>query len=122
METLLKIFDRVKQVEGIDSDYKLAKSLNTTGANISKWKSKSKIPYDVLHEYCNSSGVSIEWVLNGEGPVYRKELNLSEEVDRLKDENKTLKDDLKKMDDFLDLVEERRSRNRRDPLPGVEGT
>lgn len=121
METIIEIFDRAKLVEGIDSDYKLAKVLNTTGANISKWKAKSKIPYDVLHEYCERRHLSFEWLINGVGPIYINELEVSAELERLRSENQQLKADIKKIDEFIELVEERRHRNSRGGVPGLEG-
>jgi len=48
-------------------------------------------------------------------------LKLRNEILSLKKENQSLRDEVKKIDEALELASERRRRDSRNPLPGIEG-
>ncbi len=72
MVTIKKILDRIKIVEGVDSDYKVAQILNVSPPYISKWRVNGIISYKILHKYCQTKGVSFDWLLTGEGEMFLK--------------------------------------------------
>ena len=72
MRSIKNILNRIKAVEGIDSDYKLAQIFDLTPSYISTWRKRGTIPYKELHKYCQTKGVSFDWLLTGEGEMFLK--------------------------------------------------
>ena len=87
MLTIYKIIDRIKTVEGVDSDYKVSKILNVSPPYISKWRVNGTISYKILHKYCQTKGISFDWLLTGDGEMFLKhpkETTLDEEAAQLR--------------------------------------
>jgi len=43
--------------------------LNVTPPYISKWRKRGTIPYKELHKYCQTKGISFDWLLTGDGEM-----------------------------------------------------
>lgn len=73
--TLLRtIFARIKAVEGLRYDKELAVPLHTTAYNITNMKTRDSIPWTQLVQYCRERQISLEWLVNGQGPAFRHDL------------------------------------------------
>jgi len=84
MVSIKDIIDRIKLVEGVGTDYKVAKCLGVTSPYISKWRNRQTIPYQVLHEYCISKNLSLDWLLTGEGDMYLPDTQRQTTATRIK--------------------------------------
>lgn len=67
---LRDILDRLKQVEQVSSDVDLADPLMTSRRNISAWKERQSVPWEKLVAYCHRQQISLEWLINGRGPIF----------------------------------------------------
>ena len=81
-------------------------------------KGERNIPSDVLIKLAEL-GYDVNWLLTGAGNMRIEEP--SDEIVKLRKENQSLRDEVKKIDDFLEQSAERRRRDSRNPLPGIEG-
>jgi Bacteriophage CI repressor helix-turn-helix domain. len=63
------ILNRFKQVKKIHSDADLAEYLGITKSNLSNWRSRNSIDYDLL--FTNCEGINLDWLINGEGEMLR---------------------------------------------------
>jgi len=118
MNTFLDILERLKELEDFRFDAQVCELLGSTKTQLNNWKTRNTIPYEKLFTYCESREVSMNWLLSGEGPVHL----MDKEMESLRDENQSLKDEVKKIDEILEQDSERCSRrNSSDPLPGIEG-
>lgn len=71
MRDLQGIIDRMKESLNIKTDVQLAKALNIKGNGVvSTWKVREKIPYRECDVISEMTGVSIEWLLSGNGAKY----------------------------------------------------
>lgn len=71
---LKEILARLQIVFRATGDIELANAIGIRSSNIANWRFRSSIPYDTLISICGAKGLSIEWVFNGTGPVYRSDL------------------------------------------------
>ncbi|CAG8865564.1 hypothetical protein PS627_01482 [Pseudomonas fluorescens] len=62
---------RLKQITGTTSDAALAKVLEISPQTLSSWKSRNRIPYSLCVEIAMREGVSLDWLLLGEGAQQR---------------------------------------------------
>ncbi len=76
--TLRDILDRLKEIEHIKNDVDLATPLNTNKRNISAWKERDSIPWGKLIDYCHSKHISLEWLINGIGPITVSKIMVAE--------------------------------------------
>jgi hypothetical protein len=74
-ETLVRtIFNRIKEIERFTYDADLALPLKTSKARVEQWKTRGTIPWENIVEYTRERQVSLEYLVNGHGPVRRAEL------------------------------------------------
>ncbi len=71
---LRQIFNRMKDLEGVNNDVDLAAPLKTNKRNISAWKERGTIPWEILAAYCSEQQVSLEWLINAQGPRFVAEM------------------------------------------------
>ena len=62
------ILDRIREVEGLNSDVDVARLLGSKIRNISAWKQRETIPWNYLIPYSRRRGFSLEWLVYGNGP------------------------------------------------------
>lgn len=70
-ENILEIIDRIKDRKGLRDDDEVAYVLGMTKGNLSSYKTRGAIPYYYLSKFCRQEGLSIDWLLTGEGPMRR---------------------------------------------------
>jgi hypothetical protein len=75
---LREIINRLKELEGVSGDLDLAIPLKVTKRNVSSYKERGTIPWEVLLEYGRRRKVSMEWLLNGRGPIDNEILAVAE--------------------------------------------
>lgn len=63
------IISRLRDAHKVSNNKELAASLNLNPSNVSGWKLRNKIPYKELCETAIEKGVSINWLLTGEGEI-----------------------------------------------------
>jgi phage repressor protein C with HTH and peptisase S24 domain len=64
-----EVVSRLRAVYKCRNNKELAEKLNIFPANISKWKSRNTIPYKEVCETSVEKGVSVNWLLTGQGEV-----------------------------------------------------
>jgi hypothetical protein len=67
------VLTRLKQITGTKSDASLSLALNVSPQTLSSWKGRDSTPYSLCVEIAQSHGVSLDWLLLGEGPILRQE-------------------------------------------------
>lgn len=65
------VVHRLKQATGTSSDAALAKVLDISPQTLSSWKSRDRIPYALCVDLALRKGVSLDWLLLGEGGPLR---------------------------------------------------
>lgn len=66
-KNIFEIVERIKKLKGYKTDREVAESLKMTLGALSNHKTRRTIPYDALSSFCESEGVSFDWLLTGEG-------------------------------------------------------
>ncbi len=64
---VLAVLARLKAVLGVTSDAELAAALATSPQTVSSWKRRESVPYALCVEVSDSHGISLDWLLKGEG-------------------------------------------------------
>jgi len=82
------ILDRIKQHEGTRNDKDVAKLFNVSAENLSRWKTRNRIPFEELLEYSMNSDVNFNWLLFGthafpEKSFQSKEVFIDEIIENL---------------------------------------
>lgn len=75
---LREILDRLKQIERVNNDTDLCTPLKVTKLNIASYKSRGSIPWEKLLEYGRRKKISMEYILNGRGPVENDRFGVAE--------------------------------------------
>lgn len=74
MNSVEDIIERMQTVSGVKSDVELAKYLGITSSNtISSWKKRQSKPYAYCEYISQKEGVTIDWLLTGEGVKFKKD-------------------------------------------------
>ncbi|MBI5286351.1 MAG: helix-turn-helix domain-containing protein [Deltaproteobacteria bacterium] len=84
----IKIIDRLKGLRGLKSDTAIAEMLGMGQSTFAERKRRNSIPYGEIINFCDKEGLSLDWLLAGEGPQYReekKEITACHETPRLVD-------------------------------------
>ena len=68
-----QILGRLLLVLAAKNESELAKLLDTTSSNISTWKKRGSIPLAICEQLARQRGLSMDWLLYGEGPMHRGE-------------------------------------------------
>ena len=66
---------RLRSVTGSNTDMALASYLEIKPNTISGWKARQKIPFEECFNVSKREGVSLDWILTGEGEMYKKKPN-----------------------------------------------
>ncbi|KAB0502367.1 helix-turn-helix domain-containing protein [Pseudomonas moorei] len=65
------VLTRLKQITGTTSDASLSSALKISPQTLSSWKGRDSTPYSLCVDIAQARGISLDWLLLGEGPVLR---------------------------------------------------
>lgn len=65
------VLERLKVLFNAASDSALARLIEATPQTISTWKSRNSIPYAKCVEVSKEKNISLDWLLTGQGEMYR---------------------------------------------------
>lgn len=68
---LVAVLSRLKHITASDTDAALSKALGVSPQTLSSWKVRNSIPYSICVEMAARLGISLDWLLMGEGPQLR---------------------------------------------------
>jgi len=66
-----EVLARMKLVTQSTTDSGLSASLGVSPQTVSSWKGRDSIPYAICVDLANQYGISLDWLLVGEGPRLR---------------------------------------------------
>lgn len=69
--SLSAILHRMKDLTGARTDAELSKALGISPQTLSSWKIRESIPYALCMELAQEQGVSLDWLLLGDGQQNR---------------------------------------------------
>lgn len=78
-KSLDAVLDRLMTVFTVDSDSELARKLGVNRQTLGSWRSRQSIPYALCVNVSEAEGVSLDWLLTGEGAMLRGVSVASEE-------------------------------------------
>ena len=61
------VIDRMKEAAGVRTNDELAGLLGLRSGAVSNWRTRNSIPLDQLVEYAAQRGVSLDWLILGQG-------------------------------------------------------
>ena len=76
------VLARLKQVTGTKTDASLSSALQISPQTLSSWRGRDSTPYSLCVEIAQTRGISLDWLLLGEGPVLRQTVTDSSETDQ----------------------------------------
>lgn len=65
------VLDRLMTVFSVDNDSELARKLHVNRQTLGSWRSRQSIPYSLCVNLSDTVGISLDWLLAGEGPMLR---------------------------------------------------
>lgn len=65
------VLDRLKQITGTKTDASLSSALQISPQTLSSWKGRDSTPYALCVDIAQARGISLDWLLLGEGPIQR---------------------------------------------------
>jgi len=70
-KSLDAVLERLMTVFAVDSDSELARKLDVNRQTLGSWRSRQSIPYALCVNVSEAEGVSLDWLLTGEGRMLR---------------------------------------------------
>ncbi len=65
------VLDRLHLVYGVKNDSQLCDAVGTPRATLGNWRNRDSVPYPLCVSVAESKGISLDWLLTGEGVVSR---------------------------------------------------
>lgn len=65
------VLTRLKLITGTSTDTALSSALNISPQTLSSWKGRDSTPYAICIDIAQTRGISLDWLLLGEGPILR---------------------------------------------------
>ena len=65
------VVDRLHQVYGVSTDNQLSELLQIKRSTVGNWRARESVPYSVCVSAALEKGVSLDWLLTGEGQMFR---------------------------------------------------
>ncbi|MFV3324847.1 helix-turn-helix domain-containing protein [Pseudomonas sp. NY15372] len=65
------ILSRLKLISGCTTDIELARALGISPQTLSSWKVRGRVPYSLCVALAEQQGLSLDWLLLGDGPQAR---------------------------------------------------
>lgn len=72
--SVVSVLERLALVLETKTGNQLAERLGVSPQTISSWKSRESVPYAQCVDVAGEKGVSLDWLLTGEGPMFRGEV------------------------------------------------
>jgi hypothetical protein len=66
------VLARLKQITGTKTDVSLSSALQISPQTLSSWKGRDSTPYSLCVDIAQTRGISLDWLLLGEGPILRQ--------------------------------------------------
>ncbi|MCP2022945.1 UNVERIFIED_ORG: hypothetical protein J2Y76_003860 [Pseudomonas reinekei] len=76
------VLARLKQVTGTKTDASLSSALQISPQTLSSWRGRDSTPYSLCVEIAQTRGISLDWLLLGEGPILRQTITDSSDTDQ----------------------------------------
>jgi len=76
-----EIIERIKQAESLRYDTEVAIVLGAEKQHVGPWKARGQIPWERLLDYARKSGVSLDYLVLGRGPVRVVGIGISEDME-----------------------------------------
>ncbi|WP_313057929.1 helix-turn-helix domain-containing protein [Pseudomonas rhodesiae] len=70
-KSLDAVLERLMTVFAVDSDSELARKLDVNRQTLGSWRTRQSIPYALCVNVSEAEGVSLDWLLTGEGAMLR---------------------------------------------------
>ena len=67
------VMGRLKHVTMAENDSQLAEILGLSSSGFANIKKRGSLPYERFEQLCNSRNVSMDWLLTGDGAMWRGE-------------------------------------------------
>lgn len=67
------VLDRLHKVLGVKNDSQLCEALQASRSTVGSWIARESVPYAICVEVAQPRGISLDWLLTGEGPMHRGE-------------------------------------------------
>ncbi|UVM06364.1 helix-turn-helix domain containing protein [Pseudomonas laurylsulfatiphila] len=74
------VLARLKQVTGTKTDASLSSALQISPQTLSSWRGRDSTPYSLCVEIAQTRGISLDWLLLGEGPILRQTITDSSQT------------------------------------------
>jgi hypothetical protein len=65
------VLARLKLITGTSTDAALSSALQISPQTLSSWKGRDSTPYSICIDIAQTRGISLDWLLLGEGPILR---------------------------------------------------
>jgi hypothetical protein len=65
------VLTRLKLITGSSTDAALSSALKISPQTLSSWKGRDSTPYAICIDIAQTRGISLDWLLLGEGPIVR---------------------------------------------------
>ncbi|MGJ7518078.1 helix-turn-helix domain-containing protein [Pseudomonas baetica] len=65
------VLSRLKLITDTKTDASLSSALKISPQTLSSWKGRDSTPYSLCVEIAETRGISLDWLLLGEGPILR---------------------------------------------------
>lgn len=69
--TAADVMERLQTVFGATTDSALADAMKVNRQTLGSWRARDRIPYDECVNLATEKGLSLDWLLIGEGQMYR---------------------------------------------------
>ena len=66
-----EVIERMKRAANLKNDSRVARTLGVTPQAISNYKKRGAIPADLILRFADLYGLSVDWLVTGEGEPYR---------------------------------------------------
>ncbi len=67
-----EVIERMKQAANLKNDSRVAHALGVTPQALSNYKKRGRLPSDLILRFAELFGVSVDWLLTGEGRMFRR--------------------------------------------------
>lgn len=67
------VLDRLHKVLGVKNDSQLCEGLQVSRSTVGSWIARESVPYAICVDVAQDRGISLDWLLTGEGPMHRGE-------------------------------------------------
>lgn len=69
MRPMAVIIESLKSLKGLRNDADVAQLLGIKAKTLATMKARNSIPYEELTSFCSREGISLNWLLTGEGLI-----------------------------------------------------